>query len=68
MATSPIEIRMAHLEGAYEQISTRLGAIDDRLGRLEAKLEDRLARLETKFDDQIGRLEDKIGGKLDRLD
>lgn len=40
MAMSPMEIRMAHLEGAYEQITARLGGIEARLGRLEDKLDE----------------------------
>ncbi len=31
MAAEPIEIRMAKLEGAYEQINVRLGALEQRL-------------------------------------
>lgn len=31
MATDAIEIRMARLEGAYEQINERLGALEQRL-------------------------------------
>lgn len=31
MAAEPTEIRMAKLEGAYEQINVRLGAMEHRL-------------------------------------
>ncbi len=64
MASSPFEIRMAHLEGAYEQISARLGAIEDRLGRVE----DRLTSLDSMFEDRSARLETKIDGKLTRVE
>lgn len=35
MASMPMEARMARLEGAYEQITERLGIIEQRLGRVE---------------------------------
>jgi len=31
MATDPLEIRMASLEGAYQQINERLGLLEQRL-------------------------------------
>ncbi len=57
MAATPIEIRMAHLEGAYEQVNARLGTIEERLGRLE----DRFGRLEDRLEDRFGRLEARFG-------
>jgi predicted nuclease with TOPRIM domain len=66
MSTSPLEIRMAHLEGAYEQINARLGAIEERLGRLEdrfGRLEDRFGRLEDRFI----RFDDKLDVRIDSL-
>lgn len=58
MASTPIEVRMAHLEGAYEQISARLGAVEERLGRVE----DKLSRLEDKIDGRFIRLEERSDG------
>ena len=49
MATSPMEIRMAHLEGAYEQINTRLGGIEERLGRVEDKIETKIDGLRSEL-------------------
>lgn len=51
MAVNPIEVRLAHLEGAYEQITHRLGAIEGRLGSIESRME---------------RLEDKLLARMDR--
>ncbi|PWT75311.1 MAG: hypothetical protein C5B60_05545 [Chloroflexi bacterium] len=34
-----IESRLAHLEGLFEQMNARVGSIDDRLTRLEAKVD-----------------------------
>lgn len=39
MAVNPVEVRLAKLEGSYEQIDRRLGSIEDRLGRLETKVD-----------------------------
>ncbi len=53
MATSPIEVRLAHLEGAVEQINQRLGAIETRLARLEDKVESLRAELLSRMDRQF---------------
>jgi len=39
VATNALEVRMAHLEGAYEQIDKRLGSIENRMASLEQKLD-----------------------------
>ncbi len=39
MPTSPIDIRMARLEGAYEQVNLRLTNIDSRLDALDRKID-----------------------------
>ncbi len=62
MATSPLEIRMAHLEGAFEQNSARLGGIEERLGRME----DRFGRLEGKIDIRIDSLRSELLIRMDR--
>ncbi len=69
MSTSPLEIRMAHLEGAYEQINARLGAIEERLGRLEdrfGRLEDRFIRFDDKLDVRIDSLRSELLVRMDR--
>ena len=62
MAMSPLEIRMAHLEGAYEQISQRLGTVEERLASLETRFEDRIARLEVEIKEQFVRLDQRVDG------
>jgi tetrahydromethanopterin S-methyltransferase subunit G len=42
VAANPLEVRIARLEGGYEQINERLGTIEGRLGQLEQRL-DRVA-------------------------
>jgi len=49
VSAQPLEIRMAHLEGAYEQISHRLGSIEQRLGSIELKFEARFAQVDGRF-------------------
>lgn len=56
MAVNPIEVRLAHLEGAFEQINHRLGAIEGRLSGIESRLESRFAAI----DARIERLEDRM--------
>ena len=37
MHVHPLEPRLAHLEGAYDQINERLGGIDRRLGGIDQR-------------------------------
>ena len=46
---TPVEERMAKLEGAFEQMTARLGAIETRLGALEARVEARFGALEAEI-------------------
>jgi hypothetical protein len=39
VTVQPLEIRMARLEGAYEQISDRLNGIDLRLAGIKARID-----------------------------
>jgi hypothetical protein len=55
---------MAHLEGAYEQISERLGGIDGRLTALDQKIDSRFDTLDRKMD---GKLE-AIDRRFDAFD
>jgi hypothetical protein len=50
MSAQPLEIRMAHLEGAYEQINERLRGIDGRLLALDQKIDSRFDAFEKKMD------------------
>lgn len=47
MGTNAIEIRLAHLEGAYEQVDRRLIAIEGRLGDLDRNIDAVFFRLVT---------------------
>ena len=40
MAADMLGVRMAHLEGAYEQLDKRLGSLEGRLGSLEGEVRD----------------------------
>ena len=64
MSAQPLEIRMAHLEGAYEQISERLRGIDGRLTALDQKIDSRFDRLDQKF----GVLGHKMDSRFDAFD
>ena len=49
MSAQALEVRMARLEGAYEQINHRLGTVEQRLGSLEAKVDSGFARVDDRF-------------------
>ena len=59
-----MEIRMAHLEGAYEQISFRLTAIEQRLERGFAAMDQRFGAIDQRFgttDQRFGSLDQRFG-------
>lgn len=50
MSQQALAIRMAHLEGAYEQVSQRLTGIDTRLTGFEQRVELRFGQLDGRLD------------------
>jgi uncharacterized coiled-coil protein SlyX len=52
---NPLEIRMAHLEGAYEQVNLRLASMDGRLDSLDRRM------------DSLDRRMDSLGRKVDQF-
>ena len=40
MSASPLEVRIAHIEGGFEQIGHRLGALEQRMSNVERKIDD----------------------------
>ena len=61
---NPLEVRMARLEGSYEQINLRLTSLEGGLNRLEDKLEARFNHLEA----NMNRLEDKLEARFSHLE
>lgn len=61
---NPLEVRMARLEGSYEQTNLRLTSLEGGLNRLEDKLEFRFNHLEA----NMNRLEDKLETRFSHLD
>lgn len=59
---NPLEVRMARLEGSYEQINLRLTSLEGGLNRLEDKLESRFNRLDRKLDARFNVLAWLSGG------
>ena len=53
MAAESTDVRLARLEGAFEQISLRMGEIAGRLEQMDARLDGRISRLEGKVDRQF---------------
>jgi hypothetical protein len=60
VSAEPLEIRMARLEGAYEQIADRLNGIDQRIGAFEQKVDARFAQVDLR----LLELERKIDSSL----
>ena len=62
MSVEQLDVRMAHLEGAYEQISERLRGVDGRLTALEQKIDLRFDTL----DNKVGALEQKMDDRFEK--
>lgn len=58
MAAESLEVRMAHLEGAYAQIDKRLGAVETALRDLRVELLGEIGRVR----DGMGGLRGEMGG------
>lgn len=59
----PLELRMAHLEGTYEQVNERLASIESRFPAIDL----RFSALDRKLDDLHRALDTKIDAKIDGL-
>jgi tetrahydromethanopterin S-methyltransferase subunit G len=57
MSLQALGIRIAHLEGAYEQVAARLGGIDHRLESIEQKI-----------DAQVGGLRQEMNARFAQTD
>ncbi len=69
MAVGNLEIRMAHLEGAYEQIDKRLGTIETDVRALRTDLVSRTDGLASRVDGingGINTLRSELIGRMDR--
>ncbi len=68
MGTEATDVRLAWLEGAYEQVDKRLGTIENRLAVLESKVDAGFARLDAKIDGKIDMLASELREADSRLD
>jgi len=68
MGTEATDVRLARLEGAYEQIDKRLGTIEGRLAVLESKMDAGFARLDAKIDMLASELREAIARTNTRVD
>jgi chromosome segregation ATPase len=53
MAADALEVRIAHLEGAYEQIDKRLGAIEGDVRELRSSIASLRSELLARMDHQF---------------
>ncbi len=60
VTAQPLEIRMARLEGAYEQISDRLNGIDLRLAAIEGRIDSTRDMLLARIDSLRGSMDQKF--------
>ncbi len=70
MPASPMEVRMARLEGAYEQVSQRLMNIDPRFDALDRKInllheavDKKIDMIDAKKDQRFNALEQRIDSR-----
>jgi hypothetical protein len=78
MSGQPLEVRMAHLEGGYEQLDKRLGdlaaSIDSRFAQVDARfvqIDGRFAQIDGRFaqmDMRFGQIDLRLDGVGRRLD
>lgn len=71
MSAQALEIRMAHLEGAYEQINHRLGNVEQRLGSLESRMDAGFAQVDNRFaqvDARFAQIDQRFGRIEQRMD
>lgn len=65
MSAQPMEVRMAHLEGSYEQIDKRLGDLTMMInGRFE-QVDGRFAQIVAQTDSRFAQVDSRLDG-LDR--
>ena len=62
MAADALEVRMAHLEGAYEQIDRRLGAVEGGIVVLDRRIDEGFTQVRTEIQSVRG----ELLGRMDR--
>lgn len=67
MATDALEIRMARLEGAYEQINERLAGVEREIAALRSELKNEIGSLRTEIGDVRSELNNEIGSLRSEL-
>lgn len=63
-----LEIRIAHLEGAYEQVDKRLGAVESILSRLSSEINQLRTELTARIDSVNERMDRRIDALTGRMD
>jgi septal ring factor EnvC (AmiA/AmiB activator) len=57
MAADALDVRIAHLEGAYEQIDRRLGAVESALQSVRAEIQSVRTELHTTRTELLSRMD-----------
>jgi tetrahydromethanopterin S-methyltransferase subunit G len=62
MSAQPLDVRIAHLEGAYEQIDKRLGDLTATVNGRFAQVDSRFAQIDARLDALNDKIDDRFGG------
>ena len=71
MSGRPLEVRMAHLEGGYQQLDKRLGDLASSIDSRFAQVDARFAQVDARFvqiDARFGQIDLRLDGLGRRLD
>ncbi len=71
MSAQPLEIRMAHLEGTYEQIDKRIGDLTTMINGRFAQVDSRFAQVDSRFaqvDSRFAQLDARFSGVDRKID
>jgi hypothetical protein len=66
MSAQPLDVRMAHLEGVYEQLDKRLGDLTTTMDGRFAQMDSRFAQMDSRFG-QVETRFDSLAQKVDGL-
>ena len=67
--TDTLEVRIAHLEGAYEQVDKRLGGVESALIQLRSDMNSSLSSSTTQLRAEINEFRTELAARLDsRMD
>ena len=61
MSAQPIEVRLAHLEGAFLQVERRLDSLERSMDSRFSQIDSRLGQMESRFESRFNQMESRFG-------